>query len=409
LSRTVLAGPARTHRGPPPLVICASLGCFAATGLGLTGCRGEVDPFTATEREPVSGEAVRLTFNEGDDRTPAWSVDGDSIYYSAEDLQGFGRQPGLLVGVPREGGSATPLLRNVQDPDATARWLLAPAISPNQESIAFAEVAKTWPDYLPGCPGGTPAVLCTPITPALTLPPLREVILRVRGIDATGPVDADPALSFQARGVSIDLVNFPYNHVLQVFPFQQVFADEGTPVFRPSWSPDADKLVYSDGLGLRIWTIAEDRVDVIRGTEDGVSPAWSPDGSWILFTRLERADSMTAICEIYTPLPPPTLTCVVERTDYTIGRRALNRVRPDGSELQVIGEGEDPAWGPDGMEIFFRLDNAIWRSAADGSGAVQVPGTNRGREPSVSPDGRFLAFSTLGERGDYDIWVIRLE
>jgi Tol biopolymer transport system component len=91
------------------------------------------------------------------------------------------------------------------------------------------------------------------------------------------------------------------------------------------------------------------------------------------------------------------------------GRHVISIVQPDGSGLTELGEGDEPAWSPDGSTIYFRHADQIWRMAADGSGTEPIPGTDGGREPAVSPDGALLAFARESRFGDYDIWVTRLE
>ncbi len=89
---------------------------LSAATIALFSCRDDVAPFEATDREPISGSA-QLTFSVKDDRSPSWTLNGDSVYYSAE---GFGRlpaDPGVLVGMPQEGGVASEILTNVQIPD----------------------------------------------------------------------------------------------------------------------------------------------------------------------------------------------------------------------------------------------------------------------------------------------------
>jgi Tol biopolymer transport system component len=152
--------------------------------------------------------------------------------------------------------------------------------------------------------------------------------------------------------------------------------------------------------------VGADEAIPIPGTQDGVTPAWSPDDEWIAFSRLQRTDSVNHFC-IH---PGAFVPCAVQdRTDYELGEAQLTLIRPNGDGVSVLGAGTDPAWSPDGGSLYFHRADAIWRAATDGSSAAPVPGTADGREPAVSPDGRFLAFSRLSANGDYDIWVIALE
>jgi Tol biopolymer transport system component len=370
-------------------------------------CRDDVSPFEGEDRLPSSNPAVtRLTASPGDDRTPAWSAGSDSVYYSAQNPSILPGQPGVLMTVPREGGPSATTLRNVQTSGSTARWLVSPATFAAAERIAYAEIGPLWEPGLPVCeilqPGG---LNCEgPVTH--TVPPLKHVHMRVRDLHATGPIEDDPAFLVALSGVSQGSPSLPRMYVVHDYPFQQLFRDERALVFGPSWSPDGQRIVFSDGLQLFIWTVGADVAEPVPGTEDALAPAWSPDEERIAFFRVERAGSISGSC---VRIAFGDVVCEMERTIYTLGRRVLALIRPDGSGLTELGEGEDPAWSTDGTTLLFRRDGQIWQSNPDGSDAVQIPFTEDGREPSLSPDGRHLAFSKLTSRGDYDIWVIDLD
>ncbi len=208
-----------------------------------------------------------------------------------------------------------------------------------------------------------------------------------------------PGARLEGEGVRTVIVND--------YPYQRLFADGAGPTFRASWSPDGQRLVLSNGLQLHIWTIGEDTATPVPGTADGVTPAWSPDGEWIAFTRIERADSTGAHCDYRGQFN--VLVCVQERTDYVEGRHILSLVHPDGSGVRDLGDGDEPAWSPDGSTLYFHREGRIWRSELDGSNAVPVPETEGGHEPAIAPDGRFLAFTRRSDTGTYDVWVTALE
>jgi dipeptidyl aminopeptidase/acylaminoacyl peptidase len=373
---------------------------FVTTLAGLEACVDDVSPFRA-EGRPDRAPPVRLTTGPGEDRLPAWSTDGRSIYYIAERFDGLDQVEGLLLRLPADGGSASPALLNVQSPGARSEpWLVAPAPAPGGQRIAFSEIIQAWPPH--PCRLGPFHLSCTPTLSEedARLPPLRRLAQRVRELDATGPLEEDRSLEFDVLGVTPSLI-------VNNYPFQAAFARERAFGLRASWDPAGERLAFSDGLRLYVWSVGSEDAEPIPNSEDAIWPAWSPDGERIAFTRLPRADSSSAVCRYFDNVG--ALNCIQQRTDYIAGPARLSLIRPDGSGLTEIGEGYEPAWAPDGGSLFFRRGSGIWRSGVEGAGAAPVPGGAGAREPAVSPDGQRLAVAKLSEGGDHDIWVLPLE
>lgn len=379
----------------------ASVLLLGAAALVATACR-DGDGFEPRPLRPgieERGETWRLTYNPGDDRSPAWSPTGDSVYYAAEGFEGFPDVPGVLLSVPREGGGATALVPG-QLAAARTRWLAAPEASSAGERLAFAEI----PALNDPQPCFAPFNTCG-LGSERRVPPLRHVGIWVHA-PAAEALPEQPPLLLSLAGRTVVVEGPPAQLELRWHPFQAVYQNEGTAIFRPSWSPDGSRLVFSDGLRLLLWSPGGGAPTPIPGTEDGVSAAWSPAGEWIAFTRLERGDSTTSSCRFYTPL---STACTDERTDYALLGRTVILVRPDGSEIRELHGGEQPAWSPDGTTVFFRSQDGLWRLSVNGGVAQRLPGTDGGREPAVSPDARYLAYAREATPGNHDIWVLSLE
>lgn len=123
---------------------------------------------------------------------------------------------------------------------------------------------------------------------------------------------------------------------------------------------------------------------VVDGLQQGVS--WSPDGRRIAFER-----------ELEVPTPGTTIV---------LREWAIVVANPDGSRAHMVGcrgpftaEGQcsdfSPAWSPDGSEIAFQRQDAIWVMGADGSNPRPVThptGSPSDLAPTWSPDGSRIAF-----------------
>lgn len=381
---------------------------IAALLTGLTwACRDAPSPWEPPVEEVPAG-ARRLTFNPGDDRSPAWSMGGDSIVYVAEGFGDLARSAGVLLSIPREGGAARTVFPLVQPKRTTAAALLAPAVEPGSGRIAYAQLLVSEGV----CIGD--ATSCDPADSQAEPPRLQTGRLRARSPGATTPAEQDPTLAVVFDGVALDDSRHPFNlpgvWITRLHPFQRRFNDEGMLPVRPSWDPAGGRLVTSDGLGLFVWRPGESAATPIPGTDDGSSPAWSPDGGSIAFTRFDRGAELQTTCQHLTidPRAGTTVGCVEERTEWPIGRTTIRLIPSSGGTAVEIAEGTEPAWSPDASWVYFARADGIWRIPVAGGQPELIPGTEAGGGPAVSPDGTELAFTKHGEDGKGDIWVVPL-
>lgn len=375
--------------------------------LTLAACREGPDPFILEQTPFDTTGGARLTYNIGDDRAPVWNKAGDSIYYAAESFPPFRSTPGLLLAAPANGGVVSPLLEVRQLRSTRRLWLTGASLAPDGRTAAFVDLVDVSTGS--GC-----EFVCRPVgvDTVDSEPQLTRGVLRVTQLGPTSVSDVDTVhVPFQGRELvaAPNPFGLPGIWEMRAFPFQRRFSLFGSHVFRPRWSPDGRRLVYSDGLRLLIHDTQTRQTTPLPNTRDAIFPAWSPNGDWIAFSQLARTDSTTFDC-ICIERRLGIVLELHERVVYhdtELGEARLKLVRPDGSQQRDIGTGETPAWTPDGQSLVFRRFNSLWRAALDGTQAAPIVNTDFGIEPAVSPDGRRVAFARFNE-AHYDIWVVPL-
>lgn len=146
---------------------------------------------------------------------------------------------------------------------------------------------------------------------------------------------------------------------------------EGT----PAWSPDGRRIAFSSArTGYeQVWVVSAAGGPlrrVSRRTTSCVDPTWAPNGRWIAFT-----------CVL--GFPKLLVARVSGRTDRVVTHAP-----------SVIAE-EDPAWTPDSKTLVFTRSKGhhlvgVYSVSTTGRGLRRL--VAGGSEPTVSPDGRRLAF-----------------
>jgi hypothetical protein len=158
----------------------------------------------------------------------------------------------------------------------------------------------------------------------------------------------------------------------------------GTPGAKgdPAWSPNGSKVLFTGAptAATALYVANADGTQetlVYDGTSGSPSdPTWSPDGSRIAWVVLNGCDDFHCESSLWT-------------------------ANPDGTQFSIIRSGtgeiiEGPAWSPDGSRIAFGAGvgfsaGRIYTVKPDGSGFAQLFDVGGVTQPSWSPDGSQLA------------------
>ena len=178
----------------------------------------------------------------------------------------------------------------------------------------------------------------------------------------------------------------------------------------PSFSPDGTRVAFSwngpkqDNFDIYVKLVGSG--EPLRLTQNPALdkfPAWSPDGRSIAFLR--QADERHGVVVVMPSLPGQ--------------ERELTRTEIGWTDLDYRTQGPALAWSADGRYLFTVETRdpsgtlAIVRISADSGEKVQItappPGIAGDGAPSVSPDGRTLAFTrTVTGLVNGDIYLVPL-
>jgi TolB protein len=201
-------------------------------------------------------------------------------------------------------------------------------------------------------------------------------------------------------------------HRISDFIFEKLTGDPGIFSTRIAYINRQEKnnqLVVADSDGYN-------EQSVLSTKKHLMSPAWSPDGSYLAYVAFEKNHAVVYVQSLVTnqrlavanfpgsnsaPAWSPdgrTLAIVLSRN----GDSHIFLVRPDGTGLHQITFGDEidtePNFSPDGQNILFTSDRGgsvqIYQMPVDGGTAVRLTfdgGNNF--SPRYSPDGKSFVFS----------------
>ena len=132
---------------------------------------------------------------------------------------------------------------------------------------------------------------------------------------------------------------------------------------------------------------------------EGRDPAWSPDGTQLAFRRGDPNQGGG--------LPTRIFVADADGTD-------VRSIEPDTRYGEASGEAGPPVWSPDGRRIAFDTLGGIYVMSPDGDGLRLVTRYEGDQscvdlQPSWSPDGRRLVFAVLCDGGNEGLWVVNLD
>lgn len=221
----------------------------------------------------------------------------------------------------------------------------------------------------------------------------------------------------------------------------------------PDWSPDGSKIAFARDFDIFVMDADGSNLTQLTDTADRgeYSPAWSPDSSKIVFARMEceefgidvytreiyptedsdifvmGADGSnltqltdTEDCSEYSPAWSPDGTQILFRSECGHRPSDISVINTDGSGRELLAvDTVFPMWSPDGTQIAFCMAERIFAINADGTNKRELASGDMNFCPAWSPDGGKVVFIRAshsvewvkGEvvRDDWEIWVMNAD
>ncbi|HKE23391.1 MAG TPA: hypothetical protein VKB88_13585 [Bryobacteraceae bacterium] len=334
---------------------------------------------------------------------PAWSPDGREIAV----IDSAGEEPFGVYAVTLESGEKRRLTRPVRRDE----WDTDAAYSPRGDRLAFvrwrAGASGSSDLYVQSIKGGEPKRLTfdrRQISGLAWTPDGRHIVF---SSDRNG----DFRLWQIGSGGGA--------------PIPVASAERG--VLQPSLSGDGKRLAFSDQVHLtRIWRIplaAASRTPepfTFSSRRDD-SPMYSPDGKRVVFISNRGGPSEIWVCDANGAHPSPVTSLggfipgtprwSPDSADIVFDSRhegfgAVYVISADGGRPRRLTPENSsammPSWSADGRFVYFTSDRTgswqVWKQPLGGGIAIQIT-QKGGREAHESPDGKFVYYSGLGNKG----------
>jgi Tol biopolymer transport system component/DNA-binding winged helix-turn-helix (wHTH) protein len=168
------------------------------------------------------------------------------------------------------------------------------------------------------------------------------------------------------------------------------------------WSRPDEKTGTPDGPHIYVKQVGIDQpVQLTKGNDLEISPAWSPDGNSLAFVRCPINVGIGTRCGLYVGSAlgggDRLLTTIDSGIDFAAGFSSEVSWAPDGKTLAYVDRSQD------NTAAIFLLDLASLQARQLTSPKPPLVGDS---SPAYSPDGREIAFARSGKEVS-DVWVVK--
>lgn len=436
--------PIANHRKPPAIAIglTAAIGLAgllgsASTATGATGVNGQIaytacdgistNPAFSTQCDiwviapDGSGQTNVTNTPDLNEVSPAWSPDGTRIAY----FEGSNGIFNLRL-IDADGSNPSPVITTTFSYPYTS----TPTWSPDGTRIAFvrnnpgspvspqADIVvidlQTLVETVISRPADFGGVLldADEYEPAWSPDGGKIAFVGVRLEEFLDPVTGTPTTGAQAEIVTVN----PDGSGEQIVSAGSRGTDRARFLEEdraPAWSPDGSMLVFMSQDQIQgccgpwqIWAVNRDGTGATNLTNDAtvndMFPSWSPDGTQIVFSRSDGPAS-----GLYTMPAPASLPLATPPAATTLAAGGTAQVAAaTATPLPANGDASDPDWGrqpgtpPNPTSFVLSVSVSTFGRNAGGSVSSQPKGINCGRDCSEIYAAGTVVTLTARPRGD---------